>query len=433
MDWREAEIQLGRDTLYAREQAGRIRRPSLSGTHRTEVAVVGGGLAGLSAALELADAGHQVTLLEARRLADGASGRNGGQVLPGLACDLARLEPVLGRDGTRALWRHTLGAVATVRQRCLAWKRGHWQDGQLTVAVGARKARVLREAARRFEADYAHPQPWAEGAELRRWIDSPRYAAGIHEVHAGHIDPLDYSLALADAAERAGARLHEDAAVLRLEPGPRCVLHTAEARIEAEHVVLTLGARTADLVPALAGRVLPVGTYVGATPPQESALLDRLLPTRCAVFDTDVALDYFRADHLGRIVFGGRVSYSTRTPPRLREVMQRRLAAVFPELKDARLDPVWGGFVDITMNRAPDFGRVHLDVGASMYYLQGFSGHGLALATLAGSWVAQAIGGAPQHLDGLAKLVHHRFPGGTAWRTPLLVLGMSWHRLHDLF
>ena len=152
--------------------------------------------------------------------------------------------------------------------------------------------------------------------------------------------------------------------------------------------------------------------------------------------DTNVVLDYFRptADH--RMLYGGRVSYSTATPRDLAGSLQRRMVDTFPQLATARIAHAWGGFVDITMNRAPDFGRLPPAApgqAANIYYLQGFSGHGLALTGLAGQLVAQAMTGDASRFDVFARLRHRAFPGGALLRMPALVLGMAWYRLRDLF
>ncbi len=174
---------------------------------------------------------------------------------------------------------------------------------------------------------------------------------------------------------------------------------------------------------------MPVGTYIVASDPVDPALLQRLIPSRSAVCDTNFVLDYFRptADH--RMLYGGRVSYSTATPVNLAASMQRRMAQSFPQLADTRVAHAWGGFVDITMNRAPDFGRLHSNV----YYLQGFSGHGVALTGLAGKLVAEAVAGQAERFDVYARLKHRPFPGGRALRTPALVLGMAYYRLRDVW
>jgi gamma-glutamylputrescine oxidase len=182
------------------------------------------------------------------------------------------------------------------------------------------------------------------------------------------------------------------------------------------------------LAPELTPRIMPVGTYMVATAPLDPALCRRLIPSNASVCDNNFVLDYYRfsADH--RMLFGGRVSYTTATPANLRHSMARRMGQVFPELQDAPIDYVWGGFVDISMNRAPDFGRL----GHNVYYLQGFSGHGVALTGLAGKLVAQAIEGQASRFDVFARLKHRNFPGGKLLRMPSLAIGMAYYQLRDL-
>jgi gamma-glutamylputrescine oxidase len=157
------------------------------------------------------------------------------------------------------------------------------------------------------------------------------------------------------------------------------------------------------------------------------------------VCDTNFVLDYFRPTVDERLLYGGRVSYSTLTPANLARSMHARMTMTFPQLRDATIDYAWGGFVDISMNRAPDFGRLAPEGGSvappsasNIYYLQGFSGHGLALSGLAGKLVAEAMAGDASRFDTFARLKHRPFPGGALLRTPALVLGMAWYRLRDL-
>jgi gamma-glutamylputrescine oxidase len=173
---------------------------------------------------------------------------------------------------------------------------------------------------------------------------------------------------------------------------------------------------------------MPVGTYIVGSEPLAPDLAASLIPCGAAVCDNNFVLDYFRTTPDHRMLYGGRVSYSTRTPMDLAQSMMRRMTATFPQLRGVRAEHAWGGFVDISMNRAPDFGRV----GDAVYYLQGFSGHGLALTGLAGKLVAEAITGDATRFDTFARLKHRPFPGGAALRTPALVLGMAYYRLKDL-
>jgi gamma-glutamylputrescine oxidase len=437
----QTDQALARNSYYTASCARSQAWPALQGDVSCDVAVVGGGLAGLSAALELAEAGRRVVLLEAHEIGWGASGRNGGQAIHGLACDQSVIERQLGLADARQVWDMTIEAIDLIRRRIATHRIDcDWQDGYLGLAVNARKSRLLQAWADRAEAVYAYPLQRVAPSELPRHIASSRFHSGVFDPRSGHLHPLKYTLGLARAATAAGATICEHSAVTALERGARrSVLRTVSGTVNAEQVLLAgnvyLG-KNRELAPVLAGRIMPVGTYIVCTEPLGQQRCTALIPSRAAVCDTNFVLDYFRptADH--RLLYGGRVSYSTATPRRLPETMKARMVHTFPQLADARIDFAWGGFVDITMNRAPDFGRLAPPRGTSaapVYYLQGFSGHGLALTGLAGQLVARAMTGDAARFDVFARLHHTSFPGGDRLRMPSLVLAMAWYRFLDLW
>ncbi len=426
---------LSRDSYYAATAPRGEGFAPLQGEVEADVAVVGGGLAGLSAAIELAERGQKVVLLEAAQIGSGASGRNGGQAIHGLACDQAEIERQLGLDEARRIWSMSIEALDLIQQRCA--RHGidaQWQSGFLGLATKPAKSRELRQWADHIASTYDYPLRWIAPAELGRWIDSPRFDAGVHDPRSGHLHPLRYVLGLAQAAKALGVRIHEMSPVSAVDEGPSLLLHTPGGRLRARQALLAGNVYLAEYAPALAAtlapRIMPVGTYIVCSEPIARERLDALIPSRSAVCDTNFVLDYFRPTADQRLLYGGRVSYSTVTPRDLMASMRARLVQTFPQLGNVGMQYAWGGFVDISMNRAPDFGR--LGRQRNLYYLQGFSGHGLALTGLAGRIVAEAMHGDASRFDTFARLRHRPFPGGRLMRMPALVLGMAYYRLRDL-
>jgi gamma-glutamylputrescine oxidase len=431
MDLLSADRELTRNSYYAATAPRPQPFAALRGRADCDVAVVGGGLAGLSAALELAERGYSVRLLEARHIGFGASGRNGGQAIHGLACDQETIEAQLGLEDAKRVWAMSIEALDLLRQRIQRYGIDcDWQDGYLGLATSARKGRELQDWAERMQSVYGYALQHIAPAEMPSWIASGRFHSGVFDPRSGHLHPLKYTQGLACAAAAAGVVLHEDSPVQSLSPGRPAVLRTPQGELHARHVLLAGNVYLQGLAPQLQSRIMPVGTYIACTETLDGALADSLIPSRAAVCDTNFVLDYFRTTRDQRMLYGGRVSYSTVTPMNLAESIRLRMACSFPQLAGARVEYAWGGFVDISMNRAPDFGR--LDGAANIYYLQGFSGHGLALTGLAGKLVAEAVDGDASRLDVFARISHRPFPGGKLLRTPALVLGMAWYRMRDL-
>jgi len=404
-------------------------RAPLRGHARTDVAVLGAGYTGLTAALALAEKGYRVTVLEAERVGWGASGRNGGQALAGYGCEQGTLETLVGNDDARLLFDFSRDGLRLLKERIARHRIDcDWRDGHASVPIHRRQEHALRADAETMARRYDYPLQWWDRARLREELASERYRGALYDPGSGHLHPLAYAQGLAHAAEAAGAHLHEHSPVTRLERGARPLLHTAQGRVEADFVVLAGNAWLQGIAPELETRMMPVGTYIGATAPLGAGRARALIRNDMAVADVNWALDYFRLSRDHRLLFGGQASYSALPPPGLRQRMTRRMRAVFPQLADVELDYVWGGYIDITRNRAPHWGRL----APNIYFAQGFSGHGVASTGLAGDVIAAAIAGQAQRLDVFERIGHRRFPGGPALRMPLLVAAMSWYKLRDL-
>ncbi|HWL63601.1 MAG TPA: FAD-binding oxidoreductase [Steroidobacteraceae bacterium] len=407
------------------------RLPALDGAASCDVAVVGAGITGLSAALHLAGRGYRVTVLEAGQVGGGASGRNGGQAIFGLAAGQEKLTALLGAADARRVWDLSLEALALLRELVSTHAIDcDYVAGQMHVAIRPRQREELSAWHRSLREDYGYESvSLLDTAATRQLVASERYVAGLHDSNSGHIHPLKYVRGLAGAAQRAGVTVHEDSRVLRHRRADGALqLITAQGTLSCRQIVFAGNASLGATVPQLARRVMPVSTYIIATEPLGAGLVRALLPQDTAISDINWVLDYFRRSSDHRLLFGGRVSYSGHDPFDTAEATRRRMVAVFPQLKEARVEYAWGGDVDITLNRAPDFGRLEPDV----YYLQGFSGHGIALTGLAGRLVAEAIAGEAERFDVFARIPHSLFPGGAMLRRPALVLAMLWYRLRDL-
>jgi glycine/D-amino acid oxidase-like deaminating enzyme len=428
-----AHAQNHAPSYYAASVNQTLEFPALQGEQTADVCIIGGGFSGLNTAIELAERGLSVVLLEAHRIGWGASGRNGGQLIRGVGHDVEQFQPVLGEEGVDTLKRMGFEAVDIVRQRIeryaiscdLSW-------GYCDLATKQRHVEG-------FEADHAdltrlgYPHPLKRVAKeaMHEVIGSDRYVGGLIDMGSGHLHPLNLALGEAVAAQSLGVRLFEHSAAERIEYGPQVRVHTAQGSVRAGQLVLACNAYLGNLNSTLAGKVLPAGSYIIATEPLPEALAHALLPQNMAVCDQRVALDYFRLSADGRLLFGGACHYSGRDPKDIGAYMQPKMLEVFPQLQGTRIDFQWGGMIGIGANRLPQIGR--LADQPNVYYAQAYAGHGLNATHLAGRLLAEAISGqAEGRFDLFARVPHPTFPGGQRLRSPLLALGMLWHRLKDL-
>jgi gamma-glutamylputrescine oxidase len=419
------------DSWYAASANPAPDREPLRDDLEVDVCVVGGGIAGCSTALHLAERGYRVVVLEGKRVAWGASGRSGGQAIVGYACSQDKLLRQVGRDDARRMFDISVEAqqlIQTLIERHEIRCDLHW--GHLHVAIKPRQVDELLAHKEELERDYGYGGTrWLDRTQLGELLNTERYIGALRDDRSGHLHPLNYTLGVAAAAERAGARIFESTQVVSLSHGDSVQVKTASgATVRAKHVALCCNAFMDERISRhLRDRIMPVGTYIVATERLGQARIESLMHQNLAVSDINFVLDYFRRSEDHRLLFGGRVSYSGRDALNTANATRARMVKVFPQLADTKIEYAWGGHVDITMSRAPDFGRI----APNVYYLQGFSGHGIALTGMAGKLVAETIAGQSERFDLFTKLQHHKFPGGPALRMPALVLAMLWFRLKD--
>lgn len=429
------------DVLTANDRAGEYPRswyaetaaplppfPAAAGDLACDVCIVGAGFTGLSAALHLAGRGYDVVLLDAHRVGWGASGRNGGQVGTGQRLDQEELEKAVGKGHARALWDLAQEAVALTR--ALANRHAPeagWADGIIHACHRPRHVPHARAYAERMARDYGYDliRP-LDREELRSLVGSPAYHGGDIDMGGGHLHPLRYALGLARAAAAAGVRIHEHSTVRRIGDSDPALVETAAARITARHVLLACNGYLGHLEARTAARVMPINNFIVATEPLSPEARKAVLSADHAVADSKFVINYFRFSEDNRLLFGGGESYGYRFPD-IARLVRKPMVEIFPQLRDAKITHAWGGTLGITLNRMPHFERLK----GNILTASGYSGHGVALATLGGQLAAEAIAGQAERFDLMARVPTRPFPGGVALRWPLLVLAMAWFSLRD--
>ena len=390
--------------------------------------VIGAGYTGLSTALHLAERGYSVVLLEGRQVGWGASGRNGGQLGTGQRREESELEARFGQDTARQLFQLALAGRDLVKDLIAR----HAIDceltpGQLLCAAKPAHLSGLGQRAAKLAEDYAYPhQRVLSRQEMRELVDSPLYHGGILDSGAAHLHPLNYALGLARACVAAGVRIHEDSLVTSYGGTAPLIVRTEQGEVRARHLVLGCNGYLGGLEPRIADRIMPINNYLLATAPL-GAIASRLIANPACVHDTLFVVNYFRLSRDGRLIFGGGETYTRDYPSDMKGFVRRHMLRIFPQLAAAPVEYAWGGTLAITMNRLPHFGRLAPDV----YFAQGYSGHGVANATLAGQLMAEAIAGTAERFDVFSRLPPPPFPGGTLLRWPGQVLGMLWFALRD--
>ena len=358
-----------------------------------DVCVVGGGYTGLSSALHLAEAGFDVVVLEASRIGFGASGRNGGQLVNSYSRDIDVIEKSYGMDTARMLGSMMFEGGEIIRERIKRYQIDcDYRPGGLFVAMNDKQLATLEEQKENWER-YGNKQ-----------------------------------LELADAIRLNGGRVYELSAVTQIQHTTPAVVRTAKGQVTAKYVIVAGNAYLGDKVePELAKRSMPCGTQVITTERLSEDLARSLIPKNYCVEDCNYLLDYYRLTADNRLLYGGGVVYGARDPDDVERLVVPKLLKTFPQLKGVKIDYRWTGNFLLTLSRMPQFGRLDTNI----YYMQGYSGHGVTCTHLAGRLIAELLRGDAERFDAFANLPHYPFPGGRTLRVPFTAMGAAYYSLRD--
>jgi glycine/D-amino acid oxidase-like deaminating enzyme len=394
---------------------------------RVDVAIVGAGFCGLSAALHLAKRSVGVAVLEAETLGWGASSRNGGMVLTGLKLAVPELIARYGRELVQRMYAASLESIdlveriVRVEQIACSFSR----CGHLEVACKQRHFDGYAESAARIQREFNHDLKIIPRDSLGTEIGSTIYFGGMVDETSAGVNPAQYVFGLAKAAQRAGTCLYEQARVMRIVPqsvaGARGFrVETSRGALVAKDVLLASGAYTTEATPSLRKKIIPIGSYIIATEVLPESLARELSPRNRMIYDSKHFLYYYRLTPDNRMLFGGRAAFfpeSENTVRKSAEVLRRGMIEVYPQLRDAHVEYVWGGTLDFAFDVMPHSGMVD-----GMYFAVGFAGHGVAAATWMGSKLAATICG-EREINPFSEIA---FPGapiglrsGSTWALPL--------------
>lgn len=395
----------------------------LEASRHADVCIVGGGVTGCSAALALAERGYDVVLLEARDIGYGASGRSGGQIITGLSLEVEDIEAQLGLSAAHMLWEMSREACTLVQELIATYRIPcDYRQGYLHAAIKPRQRATLEKHIEYMaSAHHYHRYQWLDADALASRLLTHAYQGAMQDPDSGHLHPLNYTLGLARAAQQQGANLYTTSPVTAITPETdgRVTIATAQgAQVKAYTVIHATNAYFSGLFPKLDASLMRVPSYIVATAPLDDDQVMATIPSRDAVCDTNLMLDYYRLSADNRLLLGGRQS---------RRAATQRIKQLFPVLRDVPATHFWQGNVAVTRTLAPMFGRVD----SNIYYAQGYCGHGMALATLAGRLLAEAIAGQAERFDVMGQFKAPAFPLKHAFHPPLLGLMKNWYRLRD--
>jgi glycine/D-amino acid oxidase-like deaminating enzyme len=402
---------------------------------RADVAVIGAGFTGLSAARTLAKSGAKVAVFESQTIGWGASSRNGGMVLTGLKLPAATLIARYGKEATARMYAASLAGIDFVEQlvreeniACDFSRTGH-----LEVACKARHFDDFRRSAEIIALDFGHRQRLIRKDQLHSEIGSSIYHGGLVDDSSAGVNPARYIAGLARSAERAGASIFEHARVEEIQrEGVRgWRIATPRGTLRAQNVLVATSGYTSRVTPALQKKIIPIGSYIIVTEVLPEKLAAELSPRNRMIYDSKNYLYYYRLTPDRRMLFGGRAAFFPETASTIRrsaEILRRGMLSVYPQLREAKIEYVWGGTLDFAFDIMPHAGQLD-----GLHFSLGYAGHGVGMSTYLGDKIAQSI------LSGRDEnpFAAIPFPGaplglynGRPWFLPAAGL---WYKLLDWF
>lgn len=405
--------------------------PALEKNATADVCVVGAGFFGLSTALELAQQGKSVIVLEGARVGFGASGRSGGQAINGFEEGIDEYINQMGLEKARQLWEMSLEAIDIIDERVSKFHiQCDWKKGYATLALNDRRMDDLLaiEKVSRERFGYPHMQLW-DKTQLQQHLGSDIYVGGLFDSHSGHLHPLNYCLGLARACVSLGVRIFEQSPVTAMKNGSVAEVSTHKATVSCKDVVLATNAYITEMPKqfhqGIANKILPVESCIIATEPLSQAIADSLINNGMSVCDNNYLLDYYRLSADNRLLFGSDIDQNAPLIP----TMQKNMLRVFPQLGNTKIDYAWKGPIDMTINSTPHFGRISQNI----YFAHGYSGHGVALTGLAGRIVAEAIMGNDERLALFESLSVPSVYGGKWVKKMATAIGVRYYRFLDKY
>ncbi|WP_312240044.1 FAD-binding oxidoreductase [Pantoea sp.] len=417
------------ESYYAASTNHHAPWPPLLGTVHCDVCVIGGGFTGLSAALYLTEAGYDVVVLEAARVGFGASGRNGGQVVNSYSRDVEVIQQRYGKETARMLGSMMFEGADIIRDRIDRYAIAcDYRPGGIFAALNPRQMKHLLHQKKWWERYGNHELELLDERGIRREIATDRYVGGLLDRRGGHLHPLNLALGEAEAIRRHGGRIYEASPATEVRYGEPNRIKTPQGEVEAKFVIFAGNAYLPpQLEPRLSRKSMPCGSQIVTTEPLSRDQALSLLPNNHCVEDCNYLLDYFRLTADNRLLFGGGVVYGAREPEDIEALIRPKLAKTFPQLGNVKLSHRWSGNFLLTRTRMPQFGRLEKHV----YYMQGYSGHGVTCTHLAGKLISEVLRGDAERFNAFANLPHLHFPGGRRFKVPLTAMGAVWYAIRD--